>query len=247
MSVPGRARTIAIMTTTPSTVPSVEAVGRVADGLRHLGETPKRRELPCPADDALPLGGPGRLHLHRSAVQHRRHRLDIQQPVRRSHRPVAALEVVVIHGEAPSPRQAPAEARRRVDLDDRRERGRAPRRALGGDLSWLPPPPGDHRPQPEGHCGPELQRRQRVRVLRRPGQGRADRTASASRRRARKRARRDALCRCPPAAPDGFETEQHLVPGADGSFRVAGDPDRPERLRFDTVAGWRELRARLSG
>src|SRR5436190_1496646 len=33
----------------------IEAVGRVADGLRHLGETPKRRELPCPADDALPL------------------------------------------------------------------------------------------------------------------------------------------------------------------------------------------------
>ena len=39
-----------------------------------------------------------------------------------------------------------------------------------------------------------------------------------------------------PAAPDGFETEQRLVPRPDGSFRVGGDPGSPEGLRFDTIA-----------
>src|SRR5207249_1659287 len=38
-----------------------------------------------------------------------------------------------------------------------------------------------------------------------------------------------------PAAPDGFDTEQPLVPTKDGSFRVGEDPGNPEVLRFDTL------------
>ena len=50
-----------------------------------------------------------------------------------------------------------------------------------------------------------------------------------------------------PAAPDGFEDEQRLVPRADGSFGVGDDPGGPEDLRFDTVVDGRPLRAWLSG
>jgi len=48
-------------------------------------------------------------------------------------------------------------------------------------------------------------------------------------------------------APDGFDTEQPLVPRDDGSFRVGEDPGNPEALRFDTVVDGRALRAWLSG
>jgi D-alanyl-D-alanine carboxypeptidase len=48
-------------------------------------------------------------------------------------------------------------------------------------------------------------------------------------------------------APDGFDTEQPLVAGDDGSFRVGQDPGNPETLRFDTVVDGRALRAWLSG
>jgi len=48
-------------------------------------------------------------------------------------------------------------------------------------------------------------------------------------------------------APDGFDTEQPLVPGDDGSFRVGEDPGNPEALGFDTVVDGRALRAWLSG
>ena len=48
-------------------------------------------------------------------------------------------------------------------------------------------------------------------------------------------------------APDGFDTEQPLVPSEDGSFRVGEDPGSPEALRFDTVVDGRALRAWLSG
>jgi D-alanyl-D-alanine carboxypeptidase len=50
-----------------------------------------------------------------------------------------------------------------------------------------------------------------------------------------------------PAAPDGFDTEQPLMPSDDGSFRVGEDPGNPEMLRFDTVIEGRALRAWLSG
>jgi D-alanyl-D-alanine carboxypeptidase len=50
-----------------------------------------------------------------------------------------------------------------------------------------------------------------------------------------------------PAAPDGFEDEQRLVPRADGSFRVGDDPGGPEDLRFDIVVDGCPLRAWLSG
>jgi hypothetical protein len=50
-----------------------------------------------------------------------------------------------------------------------------------------------------------------------------------------------------PAAPDGFEDEQRLVPRADGTFRVGDDPGGPEDVRFDTVGGGQPLRAWLSG
>jgi hypothetical protein len=49
------------------------------------------------------------------------------------------------------------------------------------------------------------------------------------------------------AAPDGFATEQQLVPLADGSFRVGDDCGNPERLSFDALADGRALRAWLSG
>jgi D-alanyl-D-alanine carboxypeptidase len=49
------------------------------------------------------------------------------------------------------------------------------------------------------------------------------------------------------AAPDGFETEQPLIPSLDGTFRVGDDPGNPETLRFDTVVDGRALRASLSG
>ncbi len=48
-------------------------------------------------------------------------------------------------------------------------------------------------------------------------------------------------------APDGFDTEQPLIPSDDGSFRVGEDPGNPETLRFDTVIDGRALRAWLSG
>ena len=48
-------------------------------------------------------------------------------------------------------------------------------------------------------------------------------------------------------APDGFDTEQPLVPSDDGSFRVGEDPGNPETLRFDTVIDGHALRAWLSG
>jgi D-alanyl-D-alanine carboxypeptidase len=49
------------------------------------------------------------------------------------------------------------------------------------------------------------------------------------------------------AAPDGFDTEQPLIPSDDGTFRVSDDPGNPETLRFDTVIDGRALRAWLSG
>ncbi|MEO5885785.1 MAG: serine hydrolase, partial [Candidatus Limnocylindrales bacterium] len=50
-----------------------------------------------------------------------------------------------------------------------------------------------------------------------------------------------------PAAPDGFDDEQPLVPMARGWFRVGADRLGPERLRFDTVIDGRARRAWLSG
>ena len=48
-------------------------------------------------------------------------------------------------------------------------------------------------------------------------------------------------------APDGFDTEQILVPGDDSSYRVGEDPGNPETVSFDTVVGGQALRAWLSG
>jgi hypothetical protein len=48
-------------------------------------------------------------------------------------------------------------------------------------------------------------------------------------------------------APDGFDTEQQLLPMTDGSFRVGEDEGNPETLRLDTVVDGRALRAWLSG
>ena len=48
-------------------------------------------------------------------------------------------------------------------------------------------------------------------------------------------------------APDGFDTEQPLVPGDGGSYRVSEDPGNPELVSFDTVVGGSALRAWLSG
>jgi D-alanyl-D-alanine carboxypeptidase len=48
-------------------------------------------------------------------------------------------------------------------------------------------------------------------------------------------------------APDGFDTEQILVPLDDGSYRVGTDPGNPEGVKFDTVVGGHALRAWLSG
>jgi len=48
-------------------------------------------------------------------------------------------------------------------------------------------------------------------------------------------------------APDGFDTEQQLLPMKDGSFRVGEDEGNPETLRLDTVVDGRALRAWLSG
>ena len=50
-----------------------------------------------------------------------------------------------------------------------------------------------------------------------------------------------------PAAPDGFEDEQRLVPRTDGTLGVGEDPGGPEDLRFDIVVDGRPLRAWLSG
>jgi hypothetical protein len=50
-----------------------------------------------------------------------------------------------------------------------------------------------------------------------------------------------------PAPPEGFASEQQLLPAPDGSFRVSEDPADPEGLRFDTIADGRALRAWLSG
>jgi CubicO group peptidase (beta-lactamase class C family) len=50
-----------------------------------------------------------------------------------------------------------------------------------------------------------------------------------------------------PAPPEGFTSDQQLVPGPDGSFRISQDPSDPEGVRFDTVADGRALRAWLSG
>jgi CubicO group peptidase (beta-lactamase class C family) len=49
-----------------------------------------------------------------------------------------------------------------------------------------------------------------------------------------------------PAAPDGFEDEQPLVPLGDGSFRAGADETSPERVRFDVVVDGKALRAVLS-
>jgi D-alanyl-D-alanine carboxypeptidase len=48
-------------------------------------------------------------------------------------------------------------------------------------------------------------------------------------------------------APDGFDTEQVLVPLDDGTYRVGTDPGNPEAVHFDTVVGGQALRAWLSG
>ncbi len=48
-------------------------------------------------------------------------------------------------------------------------------------------------------------------------------------------------------APDGFDTEQPLIPSKEGSFHVGEDLRNPEGLRFDTVVDERALRAWLSG
>ena len=50
-----------------------------------------------------------------------------------------------------------------------------------------------------------------------------------------------------PAAPDGFDDEQPLVPMAGGWFRVGLERLGPERLRFDMVIDGRARRAWLSG
>jgi CubicO group peptidase (beta-lactamase class C family) len=60
-------------------------------------------------------------------------------------------------------------------------------------------------------------------------------------------ARGTALWLCWPAAPDGFEDEQVLVPMARGWWRVGTDRLGPERLRFDTVIDGVARRAWLSG
>jgi hypothetical protein len=49
-----------------------------------------------------------------------------------------------------------------------------------------------------------------------------------------------------PAAPDGFEDEQPLVPLEDGRFRAGEEETCPERLRFDVVVNGKALRAALS-
>ncbi|MBA3644480.1 MAG: hypothetical protein H0W59_10490, partial [Chloroflexia bacterium] len=49
-----------------------------------------------------------------------------------------------------------------------------------------------------------------------------------------------------PAAPDGFEDEQPLVPLGDGSFRASAEETSPERVRFDIVVDGKALRAVLS-
>jgi hypothetical protein len=48
-------------------------------------------------------------------------------------------------------------------------------------------------------------------------------------------------------APDGFDTEQPLLPSKDGSFQVGEEEGNPEKLRFDTVVDGRALRAWLPG
>ena len=48
-------------------------------------------------------------------------------------------------------------------------------------------------------------------------------------------------------APDGFDTEQPLVPGNGQKYRVSEDPGNPEEVSFDTVVDGRALRAWLSG
>jgi CubicO group peptidase (beta-lactamase class C family) len=50
-----------------------------------------------------------------------------------------------------------------------------------------------------------------------------------------------------PAAPDGFDDEQPLVPMSRGWYRVGADRLGPERLRFDLVIDGRARRAWLSG
>jgi CubicO group peptidase (beta-lactamase class C family) len=60
-------------------------------------------------------------------------------------------------------------------------------------------------------------------------------------------ARGDELWLVFPAAPDGFEDEQPLVPMARGRYRVGADRLGPERLRFDTVVDGLARRAWLSG
>ena len=49
-----------------------------------------------------------------------------------------------------------------------------------------------------------------------------------------------------PSPPQGFRTEQPLAPVSDGSFRIGDDPTSPERVRFDSIADGRALRAWLS-
>jgi D-alanyl-D-alanine carboxypeptidase len=50
-----------------------------------------------------------------------------------------------------------------------------------------------------------------------------------------------------PAAPDGFDTEQPLIPSGEGWYRVGDDPGNPETISFDTIVDGRALRALLSG
>lgn len=50
-----------------------------------------------------------------------------------------------------------------------------------------------------------------------------------------------------PSPPQGFRTEQPLSPVSDGSFRIGDDAASPERVRFDSIADGRALRAWLSG
>lgn len=49
------------------------------------------------------------------------------------------------------------------------------------------------------------------------------------------------------APPDGFSTQQPLMPLANGVFRVGTESGNPEQLRFDTVIDGSALRAWLSG
>jgi hypothetical protein len=59
--------------------------------------------------------------------------------------------------------------------------------------------------------------------------------------------RKGALLLILPAAIDGFEEEQPLIPLGGGRFRVGAAASGPEHLRFDRLANGQALRATLSG